>query len=268
MSAKFINKKTYAAAGIFLIIIIFAHVIGWLKPLENFTRAITLPPLTSMHSLSVKVGDNYRLFKNSNDFFSAYAACVAANADSSVLNAQVKNLTDENSALRAQLNFQKRASQPAVVAEVIGREVFSNDQIIIINRGTDSGLKVDQPVIAGDGILVGRLIKVDANTALARLINDNQSRVAGTVLNSDHSLGVVEGGYGLSLQMNFIPRDEVVRLGDQIITSGLELATPRGLLIGTVTAVENEPYEPFQQAIIAPGLDLNKLVLVSVLLTN
>ena len=115
---------------------------------------------------------------------------------------------------------------------------------------------------------MGKITKVEKQLAVVRLISDNQIKVAATVLNNERSLGVVEGGYGLSVRMSFIPRNEVVQVGDQIITSGLELNIPRGLLIGSVAAVENEPYQPFQQAVLTPAADLAKLTLVSVLLTN
>ena len=155
-----------------------------------------------------------------------------------------------------------------MAAEVVGKNTDSADKTIIINVGEEAGLKVDQPVVAGDGILVGKITKVEKQLAVVRLISDNQIKVAATVLNNERSLGVVEGGYGLSVRMSFIPRNEVVQVGDQIITSGLELNIPRGLLIGSVAAVENEPYQPFQQAVLTPAADLAKLTLVSVLLTN
>jgi rod shape-determining protein MreC len=92
--------------------------------------------------------------------------------------------------------------------------------------------------------------------------------IAATILNKDASLGVVEGGYGLSVRMNFIPRNEDVFVGDKIITSGLEESIPRGLLIGEVAVLENEAYQPFQQAVLATAIDPSKLTVVSVLISN
>jgi rod shape-determining protein MreC len=101
-----------------------------------------------------------------------------------------------------------------------------------------------------------------------RLLNDNSSKIGATILNTDRSLGVVEGGYGLSVKMNFIPRNEIVKVGDIIVTSGLEAGMPRGLLIGSVTAIENETYRPFQAALLLPGTDLSKLSIVSILIAK
>lgn len=116
--------------------------------------------------------------------------------------------------------------------------------------------------------MIGTIAKIEKNISLVRLINDNQSKIAATILNRDNSLGVVEGGYGLSIRMNFIPRNETVLIGDKIITSGLEQTIPKGLLIGEVAVAENEAYQPFQQAVLTSATDLSKLFIVSVLTSN
>ena len=68
--------------------------------------------------------------------------------------------------------------------------------------------------------------------------------------------------------MDFIPRNEVVLVGDMVVTSGLEETIPRGLLIGEVAVAQNEAYQPFQQAVLTPSTDLTKLFIVSVLKSN
>jgi rod shape-determining protein MreC len=182
--------------------------------------------------------------------------------------AKINILIDENNSLKQLLKFQDSGKTKMAVARVIGKNTDSTDQTILIDRGSTEGIKIGQPVIVGDGILVGKVIKAEDGISTVRLMNDSQFKIAATVLNNSRSLGVVEGGYGLSIKMNFIPRNETVMNGDQIITSGLEPNMPRGLLIGTVTAIENETYQPFQAAVLAPVTDLSKLYLVSVLLTN
>jgi rod shape-determining protein MreC len=88
------------------------------------------------------------------------------------------------------------------------------------------------------------------------------------VLNDDSSPGVVDGGYGISLRMQFIPRNENVHIGDQIVTSGLEDKIPKGLLLGTVAVVENEAYQPFQEAVLTPAVNLSKLTFVTVITSS
>jgi len=65
--------------------------------------------------------------------------------------------------------------------------------------------------------------------------------------------------------MSLIPQNEEVAVGDIVITSGLEREVPYGLLIGEVSVVEKELYQPFQKAIISPYFTLQKIQKVLVI---
>lgn len=182
------------------------------------------------------------------------------------LEAKNKILEKDNADLRLELNFKNKNKFNLLGAEVIAKNIQAIDQVVILNRGTKDGVRIDQPIVYGDGILVGKIIKTEDNISFARLLNDNQSKIAATITNTDHSLGVVEGGYGLSIKMNFIPRNENVAIGDQIITSGIEKTIPSGLVIGKVAAIENESYQPFQQAVITPIVEYQKINLVNIII--
>ena len=149
---------------------------------------------------------------------------------------------------------------------MIGKSIDPLRNSIVIDRGGKAGVKLGQPVIVDNGILAGKIIKVENNTSIAQLVNDQQSKVAVTIMNVDTSIGLVEGGYGLSIQMDFIPQNESVLVGDTVITSGLEEGIPHGLIIGTVDSVEKEAYQPFQKATISPIINLEKIREVSVII--
>ncbi|MDD2757871.1 MAG: rod shape-determining protein MreC [Patescibacteria group bacterium] len=259
--------KTYFVAGAILILLIFFNYLGWLGALGASVRHFFIPIFSKTSEISIGVGDSYEFFKNREAFFESYEQCRADQQNNTIDEAQKKILTDENAQLKELLGFKEKNNTAFVVARVVGKNIASAEQTIIIDRGMEEGIKPDQPVIVGKGILIGKVVKVEEGLAIVRLINDNQSKIAATTLNTDHSLGVVEGGYGLSVKMNFIPRNETILVGDQIITSGLEANMPRGLLIGSVTAVENETYQPFQEAVLTPGTELAKIYLVGVILT-
>lgn len=245
-----------------------ANLLGWLDFLKNGLRKIFIPIFTKTNEISVQMGEEYAFFKDRQSFFNAYHECGQTKQQMDLDAAKVKILEEENLALKEVLKFKQETGYQIATARVIGKNIESTEQTILIDKGAEAGLKIDQPVIANNGILVGKTVKVESGMSIVRLINDNRSKVAATILNSERSIGVVEGGYGLSIKMNFIPRNETVMIGDQVITSGLEENMPRGLLIGAVTAIENETYQPFQDAVLSPGIDLSKLTVVSVLLTN
>ena len=198
----------------------------------------------------------------------AYNTCLTDIAKTDVLTAQFKILQKDNAELRKQLGFKQAQATQSVAAEVVGNNLDGAEQTLVINQGSTAGVAVDQPVVVGNGVLIGKIIKTEAAIAMVRLISDNRSKIGAIILNDERSQGVVEGGYGISLRMQFIPRNETVHIGDQIVTSGLEDKIPRGLVIGTVAVVENEAYQPFQQAVLTPATALEKLTLVGVVITN
>lgn len=241
-------KKTNLIVVAIFFLIIFSHYLGILNYPENKIR--------NLFTFALKSINDKRL--------TSVEQATSTLMMIDQLKAKNFLLEHENEDLRNQLNFKNKNNYNIVSAEIISKNLDTTDRVVILNKGTADGVKLDQPIIYGDGILVGKIIKVEDYISFARLLNDNQSKIGGSILNSDHSLGVVEGGFGLSIKMSFIPRNEKIMIGDQIITSGLEITTPRGFLIGKVSAIENESYQPFQQAVITPEVDYQKINIVGI----
>ncbi|MDD4476825.1 MAG: rod shape-determining protein MreC [Patescibacteria group bacterium] len=262
------NKKKVVFFLSVFIMLIFFHFFGWLDFVRRGLRTVVVPVSSFLHKSGNQIKNAYSYFSGNDEFFKNYSQCLSESQSKKFLESKVLILENEKIELEKQLNFKEKKSIQSVGAYVIGKGIENAEKILIINAGIEKGIKVNQPVITGDGILIGKIIKVDAEISSVRLINDNQSKIAAVALNKDGSLGVVEGGYGLSVHMNFIPRNETILNGDKIVTSGMENEIPKGLLIGAIAAVKNELYQPFQQAIIVPSADLSKIYLVSVLLTN
>lgn len=181
------------------------------------------------------------------------------------LTAKLTLLTTENNQLRNQLNFKFHSTSMSIGADVIGHDLDTSRQSFLINRGSADGVQAGRAAFTDDGVLVGKISKVFDNSAWLQLLTDSMSKVGAVVLNEKMSQGVVEGGFGISLRMRFLPRADQISVGQKVVTSGLESGIPRGLLIGTVALVENEAYQPFQEAIVTPYNDSNQLRLISIL---
>lgn len=234
-----------------LALIIFLRGFGYLNFFESAVRLATDTALKKVYQISLPAQS---LEKNST---AELNVCVAEDT-------KIRLLEDENALLRDELHFFKK-NETHVGAEVIGRDLDPLGTTIIINRGAADHVAINQPVIVGNGLLIGKIVRVDARTSVVRLLSDYESKVAATVLNRDKSLGLVEGGYGLTVKLDLIPQNEVIRPGDTIITSGLESGIPRGLVIGAVEVVEKKPQEPFQQAILKTSADLHNITVVSII---
>ncbi len=167
-------------------------------------------------------------------------------------NAKLRSVLLENEELKAALSFVEREHDRAVTARVVSE---TNDEMfhgILIDRGSDDGVAEGQPVIAGGGILIGKISSVAARRATVTLLTDSQSKLAVAVQNGTGTLGVLEGDRGLSMSISLIPQHESLTPGDAVITSGIEPGIRRGLAVGVIDAVHMDTQDPFQTATITP----------------
>lgn len=172
-------------------------------------------------------------------------------------------LSMENERLKALLDFKEQNPDLAVYgARVIGKSPGNWFNTLVIDRGSEDGVAVDMAVVTEKG-LVGRVIEVGGRWSKVLSIIDSQSAVSAIAQRSRDN-GTLQGdttlydGEGLC-RMVYLPQDATVREGDTVITSGLGDIFPKGLPIGTVVGVENEPFAVYKTALIQPGVDFEHL---------
>lgn len=180
-------------------------------------------------------------------------------------NAKLRSLAAENEALKAALGFVERYEDDAVLARVVAETAADALKGIVIDRGTDDGIVPGQPVVAGDGVLVGKVFEARARSATVLLLSDSKSRVAVAIQNATDTIGVLEGDRGLSMSITLIPQTEKLSPGDIIVTSGIEPGIRRGLVVGSVEKVNKSTQDPFQSASVAPLRTSSHPVFVQVL---
>jgi len=191
---------------------------------------------------------------------------------------QVRNLRDENRQLKEQylenqrlrmlLEFRERIPYNTVVAQVIGRSADNWFSFITIDQGTEDGLKKGMAVVGTNG-LVGQISGVTEHTSRVLLILDQNSAVSGLIQETREN-GIVEGMIKPNsyLVMKGLPRDAKVKKGDHILSSGLGGIFPKGLFIGRVAKVEDEPYGISKRALVTPAENFNSLEEVLVITNN
>lgn len=164
------------------------------------------------------------------------------------------------------LNYQQQNLFTSVTARVLSRITERSGELLLIDRGSDNGVQVDQAVIAGNGVLVGRVSEVYTKTSVVRLITDRTSRVGVRLIDdADGTIGIAEGSDGTIIHIAYIPQDVTVDINDIVVSSGLDASIPAGLVIGIVTQVVADEHDPFKTATVEPLIDLRQLMMVSVL---
>jgi rod shape-determining protein MreC len=173
----------------------------------------------------------------------------------------------ENQDLRRQLGFKSAVpNMQLIAAEVIGRDPSSYLHYLVIDRGSDDGVRKGMPVLTNAG-LVGRISRVSQASSQVMLLSDSQSSV-GAYIQRSRATGVVKGQLGPELVMQYILQDETVIVGDVVLTSGMGGAFPRRLVIGQVVETRRNDVDMHQEAIIAPAVDMSALEAVMVLMNH
>lgn len=252
----------------FVFVIVLLHFFGYTRWIDSKIQKFINSGLSEVYKISINNSGLNINFKSVDELKAEYIDLLTKYNSNIVESVDYELIKEENKNLREQLNFLSSKNYNSVGADVISRSTDALRNTIIINRGFEDGLDVGMSVMAGNGFYIGKIQRVDPNTSIVQLVNDQYSKVAATVVNKSRSIGIVEGGYGLSLQMNFIPQNEDIAVGENVITSGLEEEIPYGFILGRIDIVEKEPYQPFQKAIVTPFVDLNKIQYVSIIINQ
>ncbi len=111
--------------------------------------------------------------------------------------------------------------------------------------------------------LVGRIDEVTDSWSKVLLITDASSAV-NAILQSSRLNGVVRGAPSGDLVMDYIPQGQVFSIGEVVLTSGLGGRVPKGIPIGQVTEIRQRDIDVFQQAVVQPTVDFQRLELVMI----
>jgi rod shape-determining protein MreC len=170
----------------------------------------------------------------------------------------------ETNILSALVNFAR--ANPAYTykaAAVIGRDPSPFLRYVIINSGSNDGIRSGMPVVTDQG-LAGRVDAVLAEAARVQLITDPAS-VVNVRLQASNTDAQLDGSVTGDLSLDMISQDATVQIGDVVLTSGLGGGYPPNLLVGQVVSVRKLPTELFQQAALQPNVDFKRLQFVLVI---
>jgi len=188
-------------------------------------------------------------------------------AEVSRLQSQIIELQQQNSELQvlsALLDFARTHSENEyITAAVIGRDISPFLHYVIINRGSDDGLRRGMPIVSSQG-LVGRVAAVTADGARVQLINDPDTAINVRIQPSGAE-GFLQGSITGDITVEAIPQDANIQTGDLVLTSGLGGNFPPDMLIGQVSGVRQRPVELFQTATVEPVVDFSQLEIVLVI---
>lgn len=182
--------------------------------------------------------------------------------------AELQEAAAENAELRELLGLTQSLKMDLLPVRVISRDPSNFTWDIGIDAGSEDGLAAGMPVVGsaqGAGALAGTVVSVGADTSTVRLIVDTRSSVVSLDQRS-RALGLVQGQLGGQLVMVQVDVTDELAEGDAVVTAGLQLSDrvarspyPKGLLIGSVQAVQQDSNALTQTGFVRPALDFRQL---------
>jgi len=266
MIRKFTSTKLFKVvlAIAVLGLLVFLNPKGFFNPFRSVLFRIYYPFEKTFYLMSLKISDTREFLSSIGGLKKENKELIVENQKLLAENAELRDEKSENVLLRNQLKLTANKKFNLESAFVIGQDSYGLNNWIMIDKGTSSGIKRDMPVIVSDGIMIGKVEEAYSSSSRVGLLPNPQS-VINAVVSGTETKGVVKGEYGLGIIFDMVLQTEVLKTGDEIITSGVGGNAPRGLLIGKIQEVRPTEDRLFQQAVIYPLIKFSELRLVSVI---
>lgn len=167
------------------------------------------------------------------------------------------DLAAENTRLRSLLNATQLLKDKVLVTELIGVSPDPLVHAIVIDRGTNDGVNIGQPVLDGDG-LMGQVTAVSATHSRVLLITDVSHALPVRVLrNGVRTIAEGTGEYD-RLRLRYVSPTLDIQVEDVLVSSGLGGRFPGGYPVGRVTHIERDPGQAFMEVSVTPTAHLDR----------
>ncbi len=212
--------------------------------------------------------------KSVSSLWENYLLIVNTSKENAVLKEQISRLESdiftmeevrkENFRLKKLLNYSEEIPQQKVLAQVVGWDSANEFKVIRLNKGTNDGIKVMSPVITDNG-LVGYVYRATAHYSDVLTILDQNNRID-VVVERTRTHGIVEGVFNFKCSLKYVMRNELVEVGDKLITAGVGGIYPKGIKVGMITDISKENFGMTLSIEVIPSVDFDKLEEVLVLI--
>ena len=178
---------------------------------------------------------------------------------------QEQALAAQTRSLQELLDLRETLTLDTQAAALIGGGASPAFRTVTIDKGTGSGLKPDMAVISPSGV-VGRVIMPSPRASKVQLLIDRDA-AAGALVERSRTQGIVVGTGGDRLRMDYVPSAADVKVGDRVVTSGIDGIYPKGFVVGQIESIERSG-GAFTEIAIRPAVDFSRLEQVLIVRTR
>ncbi|MDD3268341.1 MAG: rod shape-determining protein MreC [Syntrophomonadaceae bacterium] len=229
--------------------------------IEKLIRNLYTPLQSGVSEFRVNLGDFTTIFQNKNTLNTKIKMLEEENRRISLENQVLRENEAELKRLRNIVAFVESSldTYDLLPARVISRSPNNWYQTLIIDKGSNAGVKMGMTVITPKG-LVGSVGSVSDNSAHINLITDREMAVGAILQENRDTNGIIEGrGDRTFLRLMNVPYYSAVKNKNRVITSGLSLTFPKGIFIGTIGEITRERGGLLLSASVKPAVDFDKL---------
>ena len=263
---RFKNSHTLrtAVTGLVIVGVILLAFSGFLRPIFG----VVMDPFVKVQGwLSNQFIAVYDFFTLPRDVTDLMAQNSELKNEVSQLQSQIieqQEQLNEADILYALLDFARaKPENTYIAASVIGKDPNPFMHYLIIDHGSDDGIRYGMPVVTQQG-LVGKVVAVTASAARVQLINDPDSSINVRMQSLDEEAQLV-GSITGDLQLSMIPSDVELQPGEILLTSGLGGDYPSDIVVGQVVNVQKKESDIFQTANVESTIDFSTLRAVLVI---
>lgn len=263
---KSINPRNLQWLMIFLVAvgIVLLALAGYLQPVIG---AASSPLVSLQRYIATRTQAIIEFLTVPRDMATLRSQNAALEDEVAQLQAQVIALQQQLSeadVLYALLDFAREQPENQYIAcAVIGRDPSPFLHYVIIDHGSDDGIRHGMPVVTQKG-LVGRVDAVTSKASRIQLITDPGSLV-NVKLESFGVTAQMMGSITSEISVELIPHDLEINPGEIVLTSGLGGAYPADVLVGQIIDMKESTSSLFQSATVQPVVDFSNLDAVLVI---
>jgi len=201
-----------------------------------------------------------KVISTSKNILCTYEKNIQLRKDIAALKIEVQrcaNMKKENALLREYYGFKRLANFQLIPCEIIGKNPGLYNKTLIVDRGFSKGITRNMTVVAASG-LIGRVLETAKKTSEILTLHNRNSFVSAIDLRS-RVQGIIGWKKGKSLIFDNVELHSDVKEGDTVLTSGMGDIFPKGIFIGKVKRVLENPNKIVMNIEIEPFVDFSLL---------
>ena len=234
--------------------------------IENIANNIVMPIENGLTYLKNKLNNNDKFFENIEQLKSENETLKQKTSQLEQQLREFEIMKTENQQLKEQLNLAEKYGEfTTFPGTIISRDISNYSKTLVINIGSEQGIKEKMTVIADEG-LVGYVVSTTNKTAKIQTIVDSASATSCLASSTRDTMickGTIEKKPVLSASN--IATDARIIQGDSVETSGLGGIYVKGIHVGKVKKVNSGSNKTDSYATIETAVDFEKLETVLVI---